>query len=1334
MVETYEWVGMVLANRQSTTVGVVGSAAERVIREGRDRLDREFDVVSVDPPVSGDGPASDCLVVALSGDAEWVVRTAERRTAPPVVAVPRSETDPETVERALSAGVAEVVPRAVADRSPSVVVRRALGAAERAETGPDRSLYDGVSEPLALHDPATGEVVDANRRLCELLGYGREELVAMRVDEYTADVAGYDRERAVEVITSATETGSAGPIEWPLETADGEQVWVEVELRPVEVDGRQRVLSTATEVTDRRRRRRQLREISEHVDEVVYLARADLSEVLFVNDSYEELFGQPADALDEDPMAVLEAVHPGDRADYRADLERMAEHVRSGAEEPYEFTHRLLVDGETRWVEVTGYPGRGPGGEVDRVVGVIRDVTDRVRREREYEQIFDEVNDAIAVHDPDTGEMVDVNDTYLDLLGYDRETVLRSDMSELSVPEEGYTGERARELVTDVAERDTDETVEWRIETADGECRTIESSLTPATVGGERRVLSMIRDVTERRRREREYEQIFDEVDVTITVHDPERRTMVDVNRTLAAVTGYDREELLSGGVELFTADDAPVTAEDAYEVIETVAETGEDRTVDWPIETADGERRWLAARATTVTIDGQRRVIGISQDVTERRQREREYEQIFNSVNDAIVVFDPDTAEILDVNDRYHELLGYDELDRIRELGIEGLSVTEEGYTGERGRELIREVAETGETTTVEWRAQPNDGEPLWLEATLAPATVGGERRVLSIQRDITARRQREREYEQIFNSVTDAIVVYDPDTAEMVDVNDTFCELLGHDRETILEKGVTGVSVIEDGFTQSRAEEIITRVGETGEPEEVEWRVETADGERRVVESTVTAATVGGERRVLTINRDVTERRRRQRQLEVILERIDEAIYLTGETAEPLYLSPAFEDLTGLSLETLSEDPWTFVDHVHPEDRERYRRLLERVEHDVETGDTEDRYDIEFRFQRPDGETRWFHGTDYPLEDDSRYSFISVLSDVTERRRREREFEQIFDSVTDIITVYDPETVELIDVNRTMADLLGYDRETILELGTGGVSATELGYERSTVEEVVREVDETDEPIRGLEWALRTDSGETLWVEVDATPARINGGRRVLAIARDVTERRDREERIQVLNRVLRHNLRNDLDAVRGYATAIAGGTDPDSDRTAALAERIHDTADGLLRLSAKARDVESVLRGDDDSGVDDVAAVVDRTVAEVRSEFEDADLSVARPAEEVPVEAAPLRLAVRELVENAAEHGGASPSIEVTARRAPDADHDLTVTVADDGPGLPERALRPIRTGGETQFEHNRGLGLWLVHWGVRRLGGSVEFERRDDDEGGTVARLRLNAVDR
>jgi len=70
-------------------------------------------------------------------------------------------------------------------------------------------------------------------------------------------------------------------------------------------------------------------------------------------------------------------------------------------------------------------------------------------------------------------------------------------------------------------------------------------------------------------------------------------------------------------------------------------------------------------------------------------------YEQIFDGVNDVITVHDTDTGEILRANEPYLELLGYESIEQVRELGIGGLSATEEGYTAEAGKQLIREAGQ---------------------------------------------------------------------------------------------------------------------------------------------------------------------------------------------------------------------------------------------------------------------------------------------------------------------------------------------------------------------------------------------------------------------------------------------------------------------------------------------------------------------------------------------------------------------------------------------------------------------------------------------------------------
>jgi hypothetical protein len=109
---------------------------------------------------------------------------------------------------------------------------------------------------------------------------------------------------------------------------------------------------------------------------------------------------------------------------------------------------------------------------------------------------------------------------------------------------------------------------------------------------------------------------------------------------------------------------------------------------------------------------------------------------------------------ELLDANGAYLEMLGYEDLDALRELGVSGLSVTEEGYTEQRGQEIHQRVVETGDPEMVEWRGETRDGERVWLEVKITPATIGGQQRTVSIQRDITERKRRE----QMVRSLHDA------------------------------------------------------------------------------------------------------------------------------------------------------------------------------------------------------------------------------------------------------------------------------------------------------------------------------------------------------------------------------------------------------------------------------------------------------------------------------------------------------------------------------------------------------------------------------------------------
>jgi PAS domain S-box-containing protein len=487
------------------------------------------------------------------------------------------------------------------------------------------------------------------------------------------------------------------------------------------------------------------------------------------------------------------------------------------------------------------------------------------------------------------------------------------------------------------------------------------------------------------------------------------------VNERFAEITGYDRETLLDGPFyEVFTPESRELVR-DRYR--RRVAGESPPARYDVEVETADGDVRTLDLVVSRIQHGGAPATMVTFRDVTERRRREREYEQIFDGVNDTISVHDPESGEMIDANESLCALLGY-EKSELLEMGAAEVSVEREGFTEERGKEIVRSVVESGESRQVEWQVETRDGERRWLEINGTTARIGGETRYLAIGRDVTERKRRRREYEQIFNGVTDVINVYDPGTATIVATNDAMCELTGYDREAILGSGLSAVTADDEGYTADRATGLIREIAAGDEPRELEWALETADGEIRWLDVTATPTTINGENRLLTISRDVTERRRSERRLRAILDRIDEAVYL-GRVDEldhasptPDFLSSGYEEIWGQPLSTLHERyPDGFFGTLHEDDETSYRAFIDRIQRDVASGATEDSYAREYRIERPDGEVRWVHSDFYPTDWTAGPPRIVIVSrDVTERKARERRMASFNAATEDLATADRP------------------------------------------------------------------------------------------------------------------------------------------------------------------------------------------------------------------------------------------------------------------------------------------------------------------------------------
>lgn len=226
--------------------------------------------------------------------------------------------------------------------------------------------------------------------------------------------------------------------------------------------------------------------------------------------------------------------------------------------------------------------------------------------------------------------------------------------------------------------------------------------------------------------------------------------------------------------------------------------------------------------------------------------------------------------------------------------------------------------------------------------------------------------------------------------------------------------------------------------------------------------------------------------------------------------------------------------------------------------------------------------------------------------------------------------------------------------------------------------------------------------------------------------AVYTDITERKQHQQRLEVLNRVLRHDLRNGMNVVRGSAEYLAGHVDGDA---AQHLDAIDERATELIDIADKTRTIERTLETDAcEFGPVDVVEAVETALDELEVHGARAAVETATPDRALARVDQLLTDAVRHAVSNAlVHHDGEEPTVEVRVRELPGEDA-VEVVVADDGPGIPEGERALVTDEREiTQLRHGSGLGLWLVNWVVTGSGGTLEIEDREPR--GTVVRMVL-----
>jgi PAS domain S-box-containing protein len=305
---------------------------------------------------------------------------------------------------------------------------------------------------LAIEAAALGEVdidytkgtVAASPRFSEILGLtGREPKT---VEEVHARYHPEDRDRIVQQVDDTLASGhSRLNMEFRVVRPDGTVAWVELLGGRVEYDNGEtlRAIAIIQDITGRKRAiealrhsEERFRQFAENIQAVVWIADSHTRRLEYLSASYESVFGEPPDRIQADIDRWIDLVHPKDRQRLRRAMRRL------GAQKSYEVEFRIIrpLDGAIRWIRDTGFSVPDETGVVRRFAGIARDVTawkeagEALRESEEmFRALFRWSPVAIAISRMDDGRVVDANDAWLTMMGYERSQTVGRTAEELGV-------------------------------------------------------------------------------------------------------------------------------------------------------------------------------------------------------------------------------------------------------------------------------------------------------------------------------------------------------------------------------------------------------------------------------------------------------------------------------------------------------------------------------------------------------------------------------------------------------------------------------------------------------------------------------------------------------------------------------------------------------------------------------------------------------------------------------------------------------------------------------------------------------------------------------------
>lgn len=761
--------------------------------------------------------------------------------------------------------------------------------------------------------------------------------------------------------------------------------------------------------------------------------------------------------------------------------------------------------------------------------------------ERKFRTLINTAKDAIFIVDAETGIILDVNLEAENMTGIPAKTLVGMNRTDILVAKDDEAnGKHLESLLRD-----------GRVETYADELRRFDRAIIPVEVSsssvridGQKVILAILRDITERKRIEdnlRESEArflaIYHNAPIMVDSFDKNGKCIL-WNDECTRQLGYTEEEMLSleNPLAVFYPDP------DYYDYVKQHVLRRQGKFIEFTPRDKAGNIHYQLW-ADFELPDGS--TISVGHDITEQKESEAKlrsseanYRAIFGSVNDGIFVLHPESGAILDVNNRILDLYGYTP-EEARSLAISDVSKGDEAYGQEAALHLIH-LAAKGEPQVFDWVGRAKDGHLLWVGVSLRHAVLGGEDRVLAIVRDISERKKTEqalqnseRRLAQIVNFLPDPTFVINLDGKVTV-WNWAMEELTGVPNTDILGKGNYEYSiplygerspmlanlVIHPELIENNRYTNITREGRTIMAEGHAFALPKGDSFLWGKASPIYDAEGNLIGAIESIH-DITERKKSEEALRLTqfsVDHVADAIYLVKPDGRISYVNNTAVQMLGYSQKELLS---LKAVQIHP---------------DIETDPNFSGWDNFCEKTKQLGsqiiETRHFtkDGDYIPVEIRASYMnyqgseyVCAIVRDITERKKTEEQlraseanYRSIFNAANDAVIIHDIETGEITDANQKAFEMYGYSPQELKQLKSVNISSGDPLYDQDAAMRWMKRA-ATGEP-QLFEWKARSKDGRQFWVEVSIKRAPIGGKDQLIAIIRDITERKRTEEEIRL------------------------------------------------------------------------------------------------------------------------------------------------------------------------------------------------------------------------